>query len=205
MQTDSPSTFPAPGSPTVVRELHTAAGGRVLLRHADEQDAVACVEYLKRVGAESPYLSFGAEGPGLTPEQERLHIGRVRTRDNAFFLLAVADDAIVGCITFEGGDRLRTRHIGEFGVSVARSHWGTGVGRAMMEALISWARESRVVRKLNLRVRADNTRAIALYSRLGFVTEGRSTRDVFDDDSFHDCLLMGLAIDPVDAQSSAAT
>ena len=60
-----------------------------------------------------------------------------------------------------------------------------------------------VVRKLNLRVRADNARAIALYERLGFAVEGRATRDVLIDGEFHDCLVMGRAVDPAPATPDA--
>jgi len=52
-----------------------------------------------------------------------------------------------------------------------------------------------VVRKVNLRVRVDNTRAIALYESLGFVTEGRLTRDTAENGEFFDALIMGKAID----------
>jgi RimJ/RimL family protein N-acetyltransferase len=74
------------------------------------------------------------------------------------------------------------------------------VARALLEAMLAWAHAGGVVRKVNLRVRADNVRAIALYERLGFVREGRLTRDLLVDGEFHDTLLMGLAIDPAPAE-----
>lgn len=172
----------------------TAAPARI--RRAVPDDASAVLSYLVRAGAETANLSFGAEGLGVPEEIERAYIARVATSATALLLVAEVENEIVGALAFEGGPRPRTRHAGEFGVSVLRAYWGTGTGRALVEALIAWAEASGVIRKLDLRVRTDNARAIALYERLGFVREGIRTRDMLVDGVFHDALLMGRPIDP---------
>ena len=53
-----------------------------------------------------------------------------------------------------------------------------------------------MVRKINLKVRVDNAGAIRLYQRMGWVNEGRTTRDTVIDGQFNDCLLMGRPVDP---------
>jgi RimJ/RimL family protein N-acetyltransferase len=63
--------------------------------------------------------------------------------------------------------------------------------------MIAWAERGGVVRKINLKVRADNTAAIRLYERMGWVHEGRTTRDTLIDGEFSDCLMMGREVDPV--------
>ena len=52
-------------------------------------------------------------------------------------------------------------------LTVARDYWGQGIGRGVMEALIAFARQAGL-EVLQLEVRADNTRAVALYEHLGF-------------------------------------
>jgi len=180
----------------MMRGDESAAGEGFRLRRAEPGDAAAILAYLRKMGGESSFVTFGVEGIALDEEAERAFIARVAGRDNAIFLLALAADEIVGTLTFTGGEKPRTRHTGAFGVSVLRDWWGRGVGRALLQALLAWAREGGVVRKINLRVRADNDRAIRLYERLGFVREGRVTRELFVDGQFHDNLLMGLEIDP---------
>ena len=78
---------------------------------------------------------------------------------------------------------------------------GRGLGRAMMQALLAWARDPprhpegrpRPVRRVELYVRADNDRALALYQSLGFTVEGRRARFVrLPGDRFIDDLVMGL-------------
>jgi RimJ/RimL family protein N-acetyltransferase len=80
-------------------------------------------------------------------------------------------------------------------MSVLQSYWGLGVASALIDALLEWAGATRIVTKLNLRVRTDNQRAIALYERKGFRIEGTLTKDVFVDGSYYDNLLMGRDIE----------
>ena len=49
---------------------------------------------------------------------------------------------------------------------------------ALLVALITWAEQHPVLEKVCLQVFATNTRAIALYTSLGFKEEGRQRRDV---------------------------
>ncbi|QRG69135.1 GNAT family N-acetyltransferase [Brevibacillus choshinensis] len=114
---------------------------------------------------------------------------------NQLFLVAEVEGTLVGNLTFRGGARARTQHAGEFGVSVLKDFWGYGIGRALIESLLGWAKDSAVVRKINLRVRSDNASAIHLYKKLGFKEEGVFTREFLIDGVFYDCILMGIDID----------
>jgi GNAT superfamily N-acetyltransferase len=64
-----------------------------------------------------------------------------------------ADASAIGCLNFSGGPRERTAQIGEFGITVRKAYWGLGIGRALIEYLIEWSRNSGVIRKINLKVR----------------------------------------------------
>ena len=185
-----------PDRTDVLAEIPNALGSPIIVRRPSADDAPAVLRYLRRVGAESEFLSFGAEGPPITEPEERAFLADARTAENAIAIVAEQNDQIVGMVTFKGGNRARTRHVGEFGISVARSAQGVGLGRRLMELLIAWAQAGATVRKINLVVRVDNDRAIALYESLGFVVEGRRSRDMLIEGVFHDSLIMGLAIDP---------
>ena len=60
-------------------------------------------------------------------------------------------------------------------ISVLRAYWGLGLGRALTEACIQWAKEAGY-EQLELTVVAENERAIALYRKAGFVEFGRNPR-----------------------------
>ena len=102
----------------------------------------------------------------------------------------------MGGLGFTGGDRKRTRHCGELGIAVVKKYWGLGLGAALMECVIAWAKSSGVVRKIALHSRVDNERALSLYERFGFVREGVVSRLFEMAGEFHDAYLLGLEIDP---------
>jgi putative acetyltransferase len=92
-------------------------------------------------------------------------------------------------------------HVAVLALGIHPAAQGQGLGRAMMNALLAWARSppahpsgrARPVRRVELYVRADNDRAQALYQSLGFTVEGRRARFVrLPGDRFVDDLVMGL-------------
>ena len=60
---------------------------------------------------------------------------------------------------------------------VAAAWRGRGVGTALVDAAIDWARE-RGLHKLTLSVFPHNDAAVALYRKLGFAEEGRREKQV---------------------------
>jgi RimJ/RimL family protein N-acetyltransferase len=174
---------------------HTLPDGRTLVvRTAVPDDAPAVLGYVHAVSAESTFLAFGPGEFEFTEAEERTFIGDARGTPNALFLLGAIDGGLVSVLTFAGSHRPRLRHCGEFGISVRKAHWGLGIGGHMLDALIDWARAGGLVTKINLRVRTDNRRAIALYERKGFVREGTLTRDKRIDGVYYDNHLMGLQL-----------
>jgi RimJ/RimL family protein N-acetyltransferase len=85
--------------------------------------------------------------------------------------LAEADGRIVGSIHVEPSPH----GFGEIGMAVARDWRGRGVGSALLETAIGWAREQGL-HKLSLDVFVHNERAIGLYRKFGFVEEGRRVK-----------------------------
>ena len=185
------TAYPATDRTVVLRD-----GRHVHIRPAQPEEAAAVLAYLCRVGAESVNLTFGPEGPGISEPEEREYLSRVAASDNSLAILALDAGVIVGSLTFDGGRRQRLRHQGEFGISVSQAYTGQGLGKALLEYLIEWAERGGVVRKINLKVRSDNAAAIRLYERMGWVLEGRTTRDTLIDGEFSDCLMMGREVDP---------
>lgn len=112
------------------------------------------------------------------------------------FLIAEIDGEIIGNLTFRGGQRPRIAHVGEFGISILKKYWGLNIGEFMITYLLEWAKETKEVRKIDLRVRSDNGRAISLYKKMGFEEQGLFKRDFFLDGKFFDSISMGICIDP---------
>jgi RimJ/RimL family protein N-acetyltransferase len=87
------------------------------------------------------------------------------------FFVAVVGDQTIGSISV-----VASRHgFGEIGMAVARTSRGRGVGSALLQTAVQWAREQGL-HKLSLSVFPHNSAAIALYRKFGFVEEGRRVK-----------------------------
>ncbi|MDP4159561.1 MAG: GNAT family protein [Bacillota bacterium] len=170
-------------------------GQTVLLRESIKSDASELVDYLQKIGSESDFLTFGPGELSVSVSDEEAILEESYTAKNKIMLLALIGNKVIGCLHFTGGVRARTRHTGEFGVSLLKNYWDQGIGTTMVRELIQWAKDSSVIRKLNLRVRSDNDRAIFVYEKLGFIQEGLITREFCISGQFFDCIYMGLSID----------
>ena len=94
---------------------------------------------------------------------------RLADPDGATFI-AIADGEDVGLATgrdYEGHEGAA----GLFGMWVAPSHRGRGIGGALVDAVVAWAR-ARGSGRLLLDVADANAPAIALYERKGFQPTG---------------------------------
>ena len=174
---------------------HELGNGQLLLiREETGKDAGALLNYIVAISAESDFLTFGPGEFELTVAEEAAILSKCRDSDNQIFLVGLIADRIVSALHFSAGVRARVRHTGKFGLSGRKQHWGQGIGSLMLDALIAWARATGIVTKINLRVRADNRRAILLYEGKGFVTEGTISRAICLDGEYYNHRWMGLEL-----------
>ena len=169
-------------------------GQTLSIRVGTAVDATAVLKHLEAVSGETDYLSFGAGEFDMTVEEETGYLESSRLVENRLCVLARVDGSIVGSLTYDGGQRPRTQHTGELGISVRKSHWGMGIGAHLMDVVIDWALANETVTKINLRVRVDNERAIRLYERKGFEVEGTIRRDLRIKGTYYDHYTMGLLV-----------
>ena len=105
-------------------------------------------------------------------------------------MVAVAGDQVIGMIHVEV-----SRHgFGEFGMLVDREWRSRGVGSALIQAAVGWARDQGL-HKLSLEVFTHNAAAIALYRKCGFVDEGHRVKHYRRaNGELWDSLVMGLPL-----------
>ncbi|NRB18064.1 MAG: GNAT family N-acetyltransferase [Rhodobacteraceae bacterium] len=82
-------------------------------------------------------------------------------------------------------------HVGIFEVGLLPEWRGQGIGRPLITATLDAAFE-RGFTRIELTVFASNTRAIALYEKIGFNKEGELIDAVYIDGVFSNSILMGL-------------
>lgn len=178
-----------------MKSLRLINGQILTIRTAIKEDALNLIYYISKIGGESNFLTFGENEFDITVEKEEAIIESHMGVDNKLFIIAEIENKIVGSLNYSGGSRPRTKHTGEFGVSVGKEYWGLGIGEQLIKYMIDWGIESNVVKKINLRVREDNYVAIGLYKKLGFKNEGIITRDFYIDGEYYNSISMGLELE----------
>lgn len=107
---------------------------------------------------------------------------------DAHVLLACAGDEVVGQLGLYACGNPRRRHVGDLGMGVRDDWQGRGVGTALLAAAIELADRWLQLHRLELQVYADNAAGIALYTRHGFIEEGRHRDFAFRDGAYVDAI-----------------
>jgi putative acetyltransferase len=103
---------------------------------------------------------------------------------------ALIEGKLIGAIGLERSKQLRRAHVGSLGMCVHDAYQGRGAGSALLAALLELTDRWLNLRRIELTVYADNSRAISLYERQGFVREGLHKDFAFRDGAFVDALAM---------------
>jgi putative acetyltransferase len=162
----------------------------VNIRRATPADAAALVAHIQGIVSERVRTAPLDPDEVMTVEQERALIEQFASSGRAIMLVAEDGGELVGDLTLRAiSPRRALQHVASLGMSVRASHRRRGIGRALLEAGIEWARSIGITR-LELYVFADNAPAIALYEALGFEHEGRRKNFVRFGDRYVDDLVM---------------
>lgn len=115
-------------------------------------------------------------------------------RDECQLTLGIASragDALLGSVSLAQVD-LKNRHA-SLGIFIGdTSAWGRGHGREAMSLMLDHAFETLNLNRVWLHVYEYNERAIRLYTRLGFKTEGVLRHDRYHGGRYWDTLTLGL-------------
>lgn len=172
------------------KKCEDRTGQPFTIRTAQPDDAEALLTYIRSVAGGTNFFVIQPDEFPATVKEEQVYIQDHLNHPSKIILLAEADDRIIGSITFEAGMFRRTSHRGGLGIGVAEEYRGRGIGEALIQTLLDWAGGTTNIEKVTLDVFADNTRAIGLYKKLGFVEEGRRVRDIKRGDEYVDTIMM---------------
>ncbi|HXR12761.1 MAG TPA: GNAT family N-acetyltransferase [Gaiellaceae bacterium] len=165
-----------------------------VVRRAEPGDAEQLTRLAEAVSGEPEAWLISADGEWRSVGDERRYLKAVRRYAHAAVYLAErADGAIVGRLSVARDAHPASAHVADLGLMVAADTRRQGVGWALLEASVEWARTAGV-RKLELHVFPWNEPAIRLYEKFGFEREGyrkghytRAGEDV-------DAILMAYAV-----------
>ena len=165
----------------------------VVVRPAVEADLDAVVDQTWAVAAEGRWI-----GTGIPFDRAGRRQGLSEALSAGPSTLLVADSAPAGGPGIVGHIFVSVASYGvaDIGMLVRDGWRGRGIGTALLEAAISWATTAGA-HKMALEVWPDNTAALHLYRRAGFVEEGRKLRHYRRrNGELWDSVLMGLPLMP---------
>ncbi|ANL41158.1 MULTISPECIES: GNAT family N-acetyltransferase [Rhizobium] len=145
---------------------------------------------LDTVAREKKYLSMLEATP--LPQTREFVMGMIAKGNPQF--VAVAGEEVVGWCDISRHFFPSHAHRGNLGMGVLPAYRGRGLGRKLMEKTLRAAQQTGFAR-VELDVYEDNSRAIALYEKMGFVREGIIRRAARIDGRFIDAIGMALLFD----------
>lgn len=163
------------------------------VRYATPSDAGALVALAEHVGREEGRWILGT-GPWRSASDERRYLRTIERHPDAAVLVAEDGGEIVGRLSLSRDPHPASRHVADLGLMVAESNRRQGVGTALLDEAVAWAR-SAGVSKLELHVFPWNEPALGLYGSFGFEREGYRKRHYERGGELVDAILMAYFVE----------
>ena len=162
-------------------------GQNIILRSPGVFDAEQLLEHMKKTSAETEFMSRYPEEVTVSVETQSRFLQMIENDPDDFMLAAYIDGRMVGnAAVTRVRSNLKYRHRANFGISLREEVCGLGLGTIMMREILTIVKQT-ALEQLELTVFADNTRAIRLYEKAGFVKTGVLPRAYrLKDGSYHD-------------------
>ncbi len=163
------------------------------IRDAHPGDAAALVALGRTVGRE-PEGWLITTSDWRSAADERRYLKALRRYEHAaVFVAETHAGEIAGRLSLARDQHPASAHIADLGLMVAKGHRRKGIGQALLDEAVRWARAHRVT-KLELHVFPHNEAAIALYENFGFEREGYRKAHYRRHDGYVDAILMALTV-----------
>nr|WP_300364971.1 GNAT family N-acetyltransferase [Brachyspira sp.] len=163
------------------------------IREAHIEDAEKVINYILKVSDETNFMMSDSKERELDVKKEEEFLQNIQKGITTRMFLYEKDEKIVGICSLRCIDKKRIKHRTNLAISVLKEYWGNGIGRKLIDYAIDYSKK-KSIKKIELRVRTDNERALKLYKSLGFFIEGEIKSFFCIDDVYYNCYMMGLFI-----------
>jgi len=144
---------------------------KVEIRKAKSGDEHELIKMFRSLYQESDFL-LKEPGESEISAEEQAQLVKEYSQSNSQVLFVAAEEkAILGFLGGTGGKTNRNRHTIHIAMGVLEAHQCKGIGHRLLQNFVDWA-VSNQFHRIELTVVEANTRAKALYEKMGFQTEG---------------------------------
>ena len=155
------------------KEFTRKDGRKAVIRSPREEDVQEMLEYLYVTSGETDFLlRYPEECTKYTPEGEKALFERVNAAENETMLVCLVDGRIAGNSMINWRNGIKTRHRANVAIALLREFWGLGIGTELFKEMIRIAEENENIMQMELEFIEGNSRARALYEKMGFRITG---------------------------------
>jgi len=155
-----------------MKQVKLKNGRTAVLRSAGHDDAQGLVDYMHLVYTQTEYLNRYPEEAIDSAAKEALFLSGINQAPASMMVMAVVDGQIAGTCQLAVRELTKLRHRGVVSIALVSDYWGLGLGTALMQELVSAARQQGCT-QLELAYAEGNVRAAALYEKMGFKPYGK--------------------------------
>jgi RimJ/RimL family protein N-acetyltransferase len=176
--------------------LISNSGKKIKIREPVNSDIDPLLQYINALGKEDIYLNANPNDP-YSRGQEEVYLKGVINRVNNLqevHFLAWDNSTLIGSASITKGT-LRSKHVGNFGISLAGTHRLDGIGYQLSHIIIAEASQRLSLRLITLSLFADNIHALHLYQKLGFKQYGQLPGAYYYQGSYKEAIYMYLKLE----------
>jgi len=155
--------------------------GKFVIRYPQDGDAQAMLKFINTLSKEKTFIRF--QGEQLTIKEEVKYLKKQLSKiekGEAVQLLAFMNEKLVGVSSISMKDKVE-KHVGGFGISVAKEYRGKGIGKLLMGAVFKEAKKNLATLKIVI---------LTIYEKFGFIKYGNLPKGIIYKDNYFDDVLM---------------
>lgn len=154
-------------------EYRLKDGRNALIRSPRDEDIQGMLDYLYISAGETDFiLRYPEECGKYTAEGEKALFDRINESDNEVMLVCLVEGKVAGNCQITWSKGLKTRHRASVAIALLSEFWNQGIGTRFLQELIHIAEENKNIIQIELEFVEGNSRARALYEKMGFRITG---------------------------------
>ena len=148
-------------------------GRKALIRSPKDEDIQGMLDYLYVSAGETEFiLRYPEECSKYTPEGEKALFERVNASPREAMLVCLVEGKVAGNCQVAWSNGIKTRHRASVAIALLKEYWNQGIGTRLFREMIRIAEENENILQMELEFVEGNTRARALYEKMGFRIAG---------------------------------
>lgn len=144
-------------------------GRKALIRSPRDEDAQGVLDFLHMSAGETDYIvRYPEECSKYTLEGEKALFDRINSSENEAMLVCLVDGKVAGNCQISWNNRIKTRHRASVAIVLLSEFWNQGIGTRLTVEMIRIAEGNQNILQIELDFVEGNSRARALYEKMGF-------------------------------------